>query len=120
MTAPRRVAPVPEVEAAVLADLAAASVDCLDGVDMLLEELETADPSADERCGLLDGRHEVYVLRIPRCARMRLAISIDRARGGFGPVAVHGLVPSTARPCDASRMLAERHLRLIAPAWETT
>lgn len=83
-----------------LAELVEASVDCVDGVDLLLEELETADPAAEERCGLLDGRHEVYTLRIPRYARMRLAVSIDRV-GDLGPVTVHGLVPSTARPCDA-------------------
>lgn len=120
MTARRRVAPVPEFEEAVLAELAAASVDCVDGVDLLLEELETGEPSADERCGLLDGRHEVYALRIPRYARMRFAVSIDRTRGAFGPATVHGLVSSTARPCEASRALAERHLRLIAPVWETS
>jgi len=80
----------------VLAELVAASVECVDGVDLLLEELEAADPPAEDRCGLLDLRHEVYALRIPRYARMRLAVSIDRAPGG----------------------VAERHLHLIAPAWE--
>ena len=101
-----------------LAELVAASVECVDGVDLLLEELEAADPPAEDRCGLLDLRHEVYALRIPRYARMRLAVSIDRAPGDLGPVTVHGLVASTARPCDAARGLAVRHLHLIAPAWE--
>ena len=102
-----------------LAELVAAPVECVDGVDLLLEELEATDPPVEERCGLLAGRHEVYALRIPRHARTRLAVSIDRAPAGFGPVTVHGLVASTARPCDAARGLAERHLHLIAPAWET-
>ncbi len=119
MTA-RRVAPVPAFEEAVLAELVAASVACVDGVHLLLGELETQDPDPDERCGLLAGRHEVFAMRIPRCAAARLAVSVDRAgRGGFGPVTVHGLVSSTARPCEAGRRLAEAQLGLGAPAWES-
>lgn len=118
MTARRRVAPLPAFEEAVLQDFVAAPVDCLDGAHLLLEELETQEPDLDERCGLLDGAREVYALRVPRCTRLRLAISIDRGGDAFGPVTIHGLVPSTARPCDASRRLAETHFRLIAPVWE--
>lgn len=120
MTARRRVAPVPDAEDAVLADFHAAPDDCLDGAHLLLEELETQEPDLDERCGLLADRHEIYALRIPRCARLRLAVSVDRKAGDFGPVTVHGLVASTARPCDAGRRLAETHFRLIAPAWEAS
>lgn len=112
------VAAVPDFEAAVLEDFMAASADCVDGAHLLLAELAVQEPDLDERCGLLGGRHEVYALRIPRCSRLRLSVSIDR-RLGDGAVTVHGLVPSTARPCDAGRRLAETHLRLTAPAWET-
>lgn len=118
MTSRRRVAPVPAFEDAVLAEFEAATADCVDGAHMLLEELETQEPDADERCGLLAGRHEIYALRIPLCARMRLAVSIDRGVGAFGPVTVHGLVASTARPCETGRRLAETHFGLNALAWE--
>lgn len=102
-------------EEEVLADFRNASVECVAGVDFLLEELATQDPDPDERCGLLALRHELYALRIPGCGRWRLLASIDRPAG---PCRVHGLAPALARPCDLLRPRAERHLKLINPVWE--
>lgn len=102
-------------EEEVLADFRKASVECVAGVDFLLEELVTQDPDPDERCGLLALRHELYALRVPGCPRGRLLVSIDRP---LGPCAVHGLVPALARPCDLLRSRAERQLKLINPVWE--
>lgn len=114
----RSVAPVPEFEAEVIAEIEAVSANCVAGIDFLLEELETQDPDPDERCGLLAFRHEVYALRVPRCPQQRLVVSLDRAVAPPAPCRVHGLAPSTARPCEHGRRRAAAHLSLINPGWE--
>lgn len=106
-------------EEEVLADFRNASVECVAGVDFLLEELAAQDPDPDERCGLLALRFELYALRIPGCPRWRLLLSIERpAEPALQPCRIHGLAPALARPCDLLRPRAERHLRLINPVWE--
>lgn len=111
----RTVSAPPGFEEEVLADFATVPADCVAGADFLLEELETQDPDPNERCGLLALRHEIYALRIARCPRWRLLVSIDRA--GESCLA-HGLAPALARPCELGRRRAERHLKLIHPIWE--
>jgi hypothetical protein len=118
MAGTRDVAPPPALETEVIAEIEAAPTACVDAVDFLLEELERQDPDPDERCGMLGGRHEVYALRLPRCARLRLLVAIDRRGGASGPCAVLGLAPSTARPCEIGRRRAEAHLAAINPVWE--
>jgi hypothetical protein len=118
MARTRSVGPPAAAEAEVLAEIAALSTTCVDGVEFLLEELERQDPDPDERCGLLAARHEVYALRPPGCAARRLVVSIDRRARAPGACVVHGVVSSTARPCDAGRRRAEAQLDLVNPVWE--
>lgn len=115
---PREVEPVPAFSEEVLSEFEAPSTKCVAGAEFLLEELETHDPDLSERCGLLDNRHEVYVLRIYRCPRLVLVISLNTSRNKPWPCTVHGLVTKANRPCDAGRKKATRHFNLINPAWE--
>lgn len=114
----RRIAALAAFEDEILAELEQASVDCVDGVHLLLEELETQDPGLNDRCGLLATRHEVFALRIPGCARSKLVVSMDLEAAPPRPCAVHGLVASTARPCEAGRRRATTQFGLIDPVWE--
>jgi hypothetical protein len=82
----------------------------------LIDELEAADPDLDERCGLLDMRHEVYAVRIPGCRRHRLVVSIDRDRNDA--CVVHGVVPAAGRACNAAHGFAAAQLELTGRAWE--
>lgn len=85
---------------------------------MLLEELAHLDPDPDERCGLLDGRHELYAIPVPGCRRLVLAVSLDTGRPDPWPCTVHGLLGRTGTPCAQARKRAERHLNLVDPIWE--
>ena len=89
------------------------------GVLMLEEELKTNDPDADERCGLLADRYEVFAIRIPGCTTHRLAASIDFKSGQPAPpVMLHGVFRAQSA-CVQARRHAEQHRDLINPTWET-
>lgn len=108
----REVAPPEGFEDMVLDEFRAASDACLDGVYMLLEELETLNPDPNERCGLLAGVHEVYAMNVPGCPRLRLLVSIDHLTGPAQPCFVHGLVAKSFRPCDTALQRAQAQLDL--------
>jgi hypothetical protein len=112
----RSVDTVPGFAEVVEDQIRALDADCATGALFLIDELGAADPDLDERCGLLDMRHEVYAVRIPGCRRHRLVVSIDR--GGKNACAVHGVVPAAGRICDAAHGLAAVQLKLIGRAWE--
>ncbi|MEL7212264.1 MAG: hypothetical protein AAGK92_06355 [Pseudomonadota bacterium] len=114
----RAVEPVAAYLAEVLAEFDAPSTQCMMGVDLLLEELELSDPDLTERCGLLADRYEIYAIEIPRCAHLRLAVSLQIAKDPPWPCIVHGLVRSKEHPCEAARRKAERHFELRHASWE--
>ncbi len=114
----RAVEPVAAYFAEVLAEFDAPSTQCMIGVDLLLEELELSDPDLTERCGLLAERYEVYAIEIPRCAHLRLAVSLEITAQKPWPCTVHGLVRTKEHPCEAARRKADRHFELIHPSWE--
>ena len=114
----RAVEPVAAYLAEVLAEFDAPSTQCMIGVDLLLEELELSDPDLTERCGLLAERYEVYAIEIPRCAHLRLAVSLEIKAQKPWPCTVHGLVRTKEHPCEAARRKADRHFELIHPSWE--
>jgi hypothetical protein len=116
--AERRVAPPEGFAEEVFDTIRPLSLNCREGAVLVAEGLRRAGADADERCGLLADRHEVFALRIPRCAGRRLAASFDLgARPGPAPVTIHGAVPARGA-CAAARRLATRHLRLTNPVWE--
>ena len=111
----RSVDTVPGFAEVVENQIRALDADCATGVLFLIDELEAADPDLDERCGLLDMRHEVYAVRIPGCRRHRLVVSIDRDRNDA--CVVHGVVPaSSARRLRS----AARGARRSSPAPAST
>jgi hypothetical protein len=112
----RSVETVPGFENAVDSQVRMLDATCAAGVLFLIDELEAAGPDLDERCGLLDMRHEVYSLRIPGCRRHRLAVSIDR--GARDACAVHGVIATSKRPCAAAYRLAATQLELTGKPWE--
>ena len=114
----RRVEPVPAFAAEVLKDFEKPSTRCVTGAVFLLEELEQQDPDLEERCGLLADRHEIYALDIPRCAHLRLVVSLDTRQRRPWPCTIHGLVRSADRPCESGRVRATRHLDLTHLSWE--
>lgn len=114
----RTVEPVPEFRDDVLKDFESPSAGCVAGADFLLEELERTDPDLDERCGLLDNRHEVYALRVPNCRGLALVVSFDTSRNRPWPCTLHGLLSRRSRPCEAGRHRAVKHLDLVNPSWE--
>ena len=114
----RRVEPVSAFADEVLQDFMKPSTRCVTGAHFLLEELESQDPDLEERCGLLDDRHEVYALIIPRCSHLVLIVSLDTKQRRPWPCTVHGLVRSRKTPCDGGRSRATRHFALTNPSWE--
>lgn len=96
----------------------ALSDDCVEALLMILEEMEGDDPDVDERCGLLEDRHEVYARRLPGCASHRLVVSLDLSGAAPHPMALHAAVPSQPTPCAAARSIAARQLKLVNPVWE--
>ncbi|MBM9593302.1 hypothetical protein [Roseitranquillus sediminis] len=89
---------------------------CQENMIALAEELAQADPEAEERCGMLDGRHEVFALRASGCGRARLLVSVDTRAAGR-PVTIHGIAGTD--PCAAARALVSRHFNLRSAIWET-
>lgn len=114
----RHVGTVPAHADAILAEIEGLSFDCARGVDFLLEELEEQDPDVGERCGLLGGRYELYVMRIPDCPRHAMIVSLDTARQRPWPCILHGLIPRKVRPRDAARLIASAQFKLVRPSWE--
>jgi len=114
----RCVEPVAAFEDEVLADFRAPPVRCVEGVVLLLRELERHDPEPAERCGLLDDRHELYAIPVPGCGAYRLLVSLDTAGNRPWPCTLHGLRPAARNTCDTARTCATRHFGLIAPTWE--
>ena len=84
---------------------------------MLDEELCFNDPDLNDRCGLLNGRYEVYAATIPQCKMYKLVLSIDFAGSSPPPVMLHGAVPSTAA-CESAKRLAGVHRHIANPFWE--
>jgi len=114
----RVVEPVKGYENQVLARLSSESPICLDGVDFLIDGLESwMDPDRDELCGHLGGEYEVYAMRIPGCAERVLAVAIKRGQGSSS-VTLFGTLPSARDACLSARTLAQEHLRLRTPTWE--
>lgn len=121
MTGKRRIGTVSRFEREILDEFAdrAVSKECASGADFRLEELEEQEPDIDERCGLLDNRHEIYALIIPDCSRYALAVSLDIGSVEQPwPCTVHGLVSRGNRPCEQARFRATKHFQLINPSWE--
>jgi hypothetical protein len=102
----------------VLQDFVSPSARCVEGAEFLLEELEAQDPDLDERCGLLDGRHEIYAVVVPGCSSLVLVVSLDVSGRQPWRCTVHGLLARRGRPCDAGRARAARHFDLVNPSWE--
>jgi hypothetical protein len=114
----RKVEPVQEFEKEVLTDFSSPSVRCVEGADLLLQELEECDPDLNERCGLLANRYEIYAQDIPGCSTLKLIVSLDTHGIQPWPCKVHGLASRAGRPCEIGRSRAVRHLKLINPSWE--
>ncbi|WP_143526115.1 hypothetical protein [Roseivivax lentus] len=114
----RKVAPLPAYHDAVLDEFRALSRPCVAGAEFLLEELESADPDPDERCGLLEDRYEIYTLAIPGCRGTALALALDTARRPPWPCLLLGLMSRRGDLCEAARRRATQHLSLIDPSWE--
>lgn len=118
MPGKRKVAPLPAYEEKVLEAIATLTSACVDGIDMLLEELEDQDPDPDERCGLLAMRHEIFALRVPGCRRTGLVVSIDRGEPEPASCTVHGLAQASALPCSLAYRMAREQLGLVNSIWE--
>lgn len=114
----RKVAPVPAQYEAVLDEFRALSPRCVAGADFLLEELESADPDLEERCGLLEDRYEIYTIAIPDCRGSVLAVALDTGRRQPWPCLLLGVLSRRGAVCDAARLRATQHLSLIDPSWE--
>lgn len=114
----REVGPVERYGGIVFTKVSAERPDCLDGMDFLMQELQTGvDPDPDERCGLLNDSFEVYSMNIPKCKNRKLAIAIDRTSREM-PVIVLGTVSNGINSCFAAKTLAQDHLGLVNPIWE--
>lgn len=114
----REVEPVPEFHDEVLESFKKPTSKCVAGADFLIEELEEQDPDLNERCGLLDNRHEVYALSVPECRGNVLIVSLDTSKKRPWPCTLHGLISRRGRPCEIGRQLATTHFNLIDPSWE--
>ena len=114
----RPVEPVAEFLNEILQDFRRPSSKCATGADLLLEELETQNPSLEDRCGLLADRYELYSLQVPDCPLLALIVSLDLASPLPWPCTIHGLLQSGARTCELGRGLATKHFKLTNPSWE--
>ncbi len=114
----RKVEPVSGSQDEVLNDFVSASPDCCQGAWLLLEELETSDPVLEDRCGLLNNQYEIYAMPVPGCRSLSLVVSLDIKGAAPWPCALHGLLSSRARVCDAGRQRAAAQFKLFQPSWE--
>lgn len=113
----RQVRVAPGYEDDVLGTIRPLSMSCREGVLLLDEELASNDPDADECCGWLDNRHEVFVVAIPGCRGRKLVVSIDHGSGLPPPATLHGVIRTTQGGRTA-RQLVPMHFGLIDPVWE--
>ncbi|WP_170566013.1 hypothetical protein [Ruegeria atlantica] len=122
MTDKRVVDTLPGAKKEVLDTLETLSEECINGVLMVLMELENPDPAIqpnlEHRCGLLDDKYEIISLPIPDCRKYRLVISIASKDLIDGDIHYHGAAPAGKYTCETGKNLAASQYKLVNPVWE--
>ncbi|MCB2082538.1 MAG: hypothetical protein KDD90_00565 [Sphingomonadaceae bacterium] len=100
-----------------IAKFRALSKSCATHLRCCIEDFAEVDPEADELCGQLNKRYDVYAVAIPFCPRRWLALAIDTLGSGQRDRIVIDIITSKDRPCALAKSYAANQLTSGGYQW---